>query len=242
MSQAKPGGRQIVIGDVHGQYAALNQLLEAIAPGEDDRIYFLGDLVDRGPDSAAVVELVRHHDYYCLRGNHEEMMMAAFSQKGLDTSKLLFWGGCGGQETLASYTSQDLLWDHVHWLQTLPFYFDLGDLWLVHAGVDPTLTLAEQTSQEFCWIRDLFHQSHKPYFADKTIVTGHTISFTLPGVKPGEVAQGSGWIDIDTGAYHRRSGWLTALDWTNQEIWQVNTFNRGCRHDALEKFVTTIQL
>lgn len=242
MSQAKPGGRQIVIGDVHGQYAGLNHLLEAISPSQEDLLYFLGDLVDRGPESSAVVELVRQQDYHCLRGNHEEMMMAALSRNGLDTSKLLFWGGCGGQETLASYNSQDLLWEHVHWLQTLPLYFDLGDLWLVHAGVDPTLTLAEQTSQEFCWIRDVFHQSEEPYFRDKTIVTGHTISFTFPGVKPGAVAQGVGWLDIDTGAYHRRSGWLTALDWTNREIWQVNTFSQECRHNALEQFTTMIQL
>jgi serine/threonine protein phosphatase 1 len=67
--------RRIIIGDVHGHYDALLKLLEAVAPSEKEPVYFLGDLIDRGPHSALVVEFVRKHRYRCLLGNHEQMLL-----------------------------------------------------------------------------------------------------------------------------------------------------------------------
>lgn len=81
----------------------------------------------------------------------------------------------------------------------MPTHLDLGDIWLVHAGIDPRIPLAEQTAEQFCWVREEFHSMRQPYFPNKLIVVGHTITFTLPGVRPGELAQGQGWLDIDTG-------------------------------------------
>lgn len=95
------------------------------------------------------------------------------------------------------------------------------------------MPLVEQTAEQICWVRDKFHSIDKPYFADKLIIVGHTITFTLPGVTPGQLAQGKGWLDIDTGAYHPRSGWLTALDITNKLVYQVN---------VLDKCLRTLQL
>jgi serine/threonine protein phosphatase 1 len=131
--------------------------------------------------------------------------------------------------------------DHLDWLKTLPTYLDLGDLWLVHAGVHPLLPLEAQSSQEFCWIRDEFHSISRPYFPDKLIITGHTITFTLPKVAPGELAQGCGWLDIDTGAYHPKSGWLTGLDVNNRMVYQVNVFTQTLRTMQLEEAVRPIE-
>ncbi len=69
--------KRIVIGDVHGHYDALIKLLAAIAPDKQDGVYFVGDLIDRGPDSARVVDFVMKHSYHCLLGNHEQMMLEA---------------------------------------------------------------------------------------------------------------------------------------------------------------------
>jgi serine/threonine protein phosphatase 1 len=126
-------------------------------------------------------------------------------------------------------------------MRSLPTYLDLGDTWLVHAGIHPRLPLEQQTSEQFCWIRDEFHGSLEPYFPDKLIVTGHTITFTLPGVLPGKVARGRGWLDIDTGAYHPKSGWMTGLDITNSLVYQVNTFRRRVRQIPLEEAVTQVE-
>jgi serine/threonine protein phosphatase 1 len=233
--------RQIIIGDVHGQYAALMALLEAIEIAPEDQIFFLGDLIDRGPQSAEVVSFVREHDHTCLLGNHEQMLIEAFPNHQLQPKLFQAWLYSGGSTTLDSYRgdTQQLLAD-VEWMRTLPLYKDLGDIWLVHAGVDPELGITQQSEREFCWIRDEFHFSSKPYFPDKTIITGHTITFTFAGIEPGYLAQGKGWLNIETGAYHPRSGWLTGLDWINQVVYQANVFDKTTRSLPLEKAVVDI--
>jgi serine/threonine protein phosphatase 1 len=90
-------------------------------------------------------------------------------------------------------------------------------------------------------VREEFHRWPKPFFPDKLIVTGHTITFTLPGVIPGKLAKGNGWLDIDTGAYHPRSGWLTALDITNWLVYQVNIWQKQTRQMPLAAAVTRVE-
>ncbi|MGB8699511.1 MAG: metallophosphoesterase [Thermosynechococcaceae cyanobacterium] len=234
--------RRIIIGDVHGHYQGLQTLLALLDLGDRDTLYFLGDLIDRGPESAQVVEFVRTHQYPCLLGNHEQMMHFAFllSQNNANHFALEAWLSAGGRSTLESYTDLGQLEIDLAWIATLPTYLDLGDLWLVHAGVNPHFALASQSAQEFCWIRKEFHQMQKPFFADKLIVTGHTITFTFPGVEPGQIVQGAGWLDIDTGAYHPRSGWLTALDMSQRQVYQVNVFNQSTRVRPLAEAIVPL--
>ena len=97
--------RQIVIGDVHGQYDGLMRLLDNVSPVGDDQIYFLGDVVDRGPKSAQVLELIQRQNYVSLLGNHEQMMLAAFPKGKAATSTLAAWLYSGGQATLESFDS-----------------------------------------------------------------------------------------------------------------------------------------
>jgi serine/threonine protein phosphatase 1 len=234
--------RRIIIGDVHGHYTGLMTLLEAISPGNDDQVYFLGDLIDRGPQSAEVVDFVKENAYPSLMGNHEQLLIDSFTQDQINPRCLQAWLYSGGHSTLESYEGKiERLLDHVHWMHTLPLYMDLNDLWLVHAGVNPDLPVEGQTSRELCWIRELFHSSPDPYFTDKLIVVGHTITFTLPGLEPGALAQGPGWLDIDTGAYHPRSGWLTGLDITSRQVFQANVFQNCTRTLSLEEATMPVE-
>jgi serine/threonine protein phosphatase 1 len=232
--------RRIVIGDVHGHYDALISLLEAIAPTREDEVYFLGDLIDRGPESAKVVEFVIQQDYPCLRGNHEQMLLDAVGDGYISNSLLQAWLYSGGYQTLLSYEHK-IPQEHLDWFQALPTYLDLGDIWLVHAGVHPEIPLAQQTAEQFCWIRDEFHSMTEPFFADKLIITGHTITFTFPGVKPGQLVSGEGWLDIETGVYHQMSGWLTGLDATNEQVYQVQAKTGERRQLPLKQAVTPFQ-
>ncbi|MBW4560431.1 MAG: serine/threonine protein phosphatase [Mojavia pulchra JT2-VF2] len=232
--------RRIVIGDVHGHYEGLMALLEAITPTSNDQLYFLGDLIDRGPQSAHVVNFVKKNNYPCLLGNHEQMLLNVLTNGGSSNPAMQAWLYAGGQATVASYQEATIPLEHLEWFQALPTYLDLGDFWLTHAGVDPALPLAAQTAEQFCWIRDEFHSIEKPFFPDKQIIIGHTITFTLPGVSPGQLAQGQGWLDIDTGAYHPRSGWLTGLDITNNLVYQVNVFRKRVRTLALAEATVNI--
>ncbi|AGF51925.1 sll1387 [Synechocystis sp. PCC 6803] len=234
-----PNPRRIVFGDVHGHFDALTALFEAIAPNERDGVYFVGDLIDRGPESAKVVDFVMENKYHCLLGNHEQMMLDAVGGFNFSPQLLHAWIYSGGKSTLESYEHQ-IPQSHVDWMRNLPLYLDLGDVWLVHAGVDPRLPIEEQGEAQFCWIRDEFHRYPYPYFANKLIITGHTITFTFANVEPGKLVSGPGWLDIDTGAYHPKSGWLTALELNNQEVYQAHIFTNEVRRLPLEDAVVPL--
>jgi serine/threonine protein phosphatase 1 len=237
---SKNSDRRIIVGDVHGHYEGLMLLLEEVAPTSNDQIYFVGDLIDRGPQSSQVVEFVKQSEYPCLLGNHEQMLLSIVNSKESAKAVLQAWLYSGGQATVASYQDATIPQEHIDWFLSLPTYLDLGDIWLAHAGLDPHKLVNEQTTDQLCWIREEFHSIEQPYFPDKLIIVGHTITFTLPNVTPGKLAQGQGWIDIDTGAYHPRSGWLTGLDVNNQLVYQVNVFNRNVRTLPLEEAVTLV--
>ena len=221
--------RQVVIGDVHGHYQGLMALLSLLKVEPCDHLYFLGDLIDRGPESAQVVDWVMERADVCLMGNHEQLMLESLGSAQPNHPLLQMWLGCGGQATLDSYQSVEQLQSHLEWVKSLPTWLDLGHAWLVHAGIHPSMPISQQTANEFCWIRDRFHRMRQPYFPNKLIVTGHTITFTFPGVAPGDLVQGRGWIDIETGAYHPKSGWLTALDLTHNQVYQVNVWDQSSR-------------
>lgn len=237
---SKTSQRRIVIGDVHGHYEGLMNLLEAIAPSSEDQVYFLGDIIDCGPLSSYVVDFVKQNNYQCLLGNHEQMLLDIVANAGAPVPAMQAWLYGGGQATLASYEEGIIPKEHFDWFKSLPTHLDLGDVWLTHAGVDPALPVEEQTADQLCWIREEFHSIEKPYFPDKLIIIGHTITFTFPGVAPGQLAQGQGWLDIDTGAYHPRSGWLTGLDITNNLIHQVNIFTNAQRTLPFAEGVVTV--
>lgn len=235
--------RRIIIGDIHGHFDGMMALLEAIAPGKKDQIYFLGDLIDRGPKSAQVVDFVRNSRYKCLLGNHEHMMLNAMPNGKVEQSAWQAWLYSGGRETIESYRDTETMpYDDLEWMRSLPKYLDLGNVWLVHAGVHPEKPFEQQGTNEFCWIRKDFHQIEKPYFEDKLIIIGHTITFTFDGVEPGELVQGQGWLGIDTSAYHHKSGWLTGLDVDNQLVYQVNVFDNLSRTLPLPEIVKKLNI
>lgn len=234
--------KRYVIGDVHGHYDALCSLFAQIGTNEEDDIYFLGDLIDRGPNSAEVVKFVMDNDYKCLMGNHEIMLLEALGSEQLSHQAFQSWLHNGGNATVMSYGNKMPPREQIEWIRGLPFYFDLEDYWLVHAGVDPHKPLHNQSSDQFCWIRQEFHRSNQAYFEDKTIVIGHTITFTFDGIEPGKIAKGEGWLGIDTGAYHHGQGWLTALELNESKVYQVDSFGKQFRCLPLDEAVQSINI
>lgn len=231
---------RFVFGDIHGQFDGLMKLINFIKCSSDDKLFFLGDLIDRGSRSADVVRWVIENGHTCLRGNHEQMCIDAFDSD----EESLIWKGWllnGGSNTLQSYGTEGLPTEHLEWMQQLPLYLDLGDTWLVHAGLNPNLPLELQGAAEFCWIREEFHSATEPFFDNKIIITGHTITFVFPGVIPGNLVLGKGWLDIDTGGYHPKSGWLSALDLDSAIVYQCNTFTNELRVNPLSDITTVIE-
>ncbi|MBW2477303.1 MAG: serine/threonine protein phosphatase [Deltaproteobacteria bacterium] len=206
-------GRLLAIGDIHGCLFELQDLLDQVNPQTEDRIVFLGDYVDRGPDSAGVISfLLALRDLFpqtvYLRGNHEQMFLDFLS--GADPSLFLL---NGGTETLNSYQNERL-WPipeaHRMFLETLDYSFETDDFIFAHAGLRPGLPLSEQSLEDLLWIRQDFLKSE--YDWGKTVVFGHT-----PLKAP---YQKNNRIGLDTGCVYGRS--LTCCDVKNGQLWQTH--------------------
>jgi serine/threonine protein phosphatase 1 len=223
------------IGDVHGRYDLLKPLLSRILEdwkvrGPDRRplLIFCGDYVDRGPDSAAVVEalvwLQQRNDLQAcfLKGNHEAAMMR-FLDNPPDCAG---WLRFGGVETLRSYgvvapppadapacfRARDLLLQrmpssHLRFLERLELMLVVGDYAFVHAGVQPGVGLQDQREDDLLWIRQEFLADEGPF--EKIIVHGHSWTDDKPQILPHR-------IGLDTGAY--ATGVLTAIRLDGEDI------------------------
>jgi len=169
------------IGDIHGRHDLLRRLLEEIyghASGRPHRLVFLGDYIDRGPDSAAVVADVRRLQaeasgrVVALMGNHEAMLLAAVRHP---KSAGMQWLANGGLATLASYDAAapgDIPADVVAWMATLPTSYEDEWRYFVHAGVMPGRPLSAQSEMDKIWIREPF--LYNEYDFGKHVVHGHT--------------------------------------------------------------------
>ncbi|HWX50332.1 MAG TPA: metallophosphoesterase family protein [Roseomonas sp.] len=200
-----PGLRVYAIGDVHGCAGRLGALHEAIAadwaaqPAGRCAIVHLGDYIDRGPDSAAVLERlcgpspIPGAELVLLRGNHEAMMLEALAA-GPGTAAEDLWLWNGGDATLASYGAVDASLSlppaHRALLERTVLRWEAGNYLFVHAGIDPRRPLEAQRSQDLLWIREPFLSWPRPL--PMVVVHGHT-PCRAPELR-------SNRIGIDTGA------------------------------------------
>ncbi|MBB4616785.1 metallophosphoesterase family protein [Sphingomonas abaci] len=232
-----PGERVYAIGDVHGCLSLVDTILAAIAADRAARapanttLIFLGDLVDRGPESAAVLERLRSFDQpevrlRILKGNHEEIFLKALDG---DDKALRLFCRIGGRETIESYGMSEEEYNRLDYAELLAAmqrlvpaahrdFVDgfedsiaIGDYLFVHAGVRPEVALDAQRPADLRWIRDPFLDHPRPL--EKMIVHGHTVT-DAPEMRAHR-------IGIDTGAY--QSGVLTAIGLEEGERWLLDT-------------------
>lgn len=223
--QVSAGARVYAIGDIHGRIDLLDDLLDQIA--EDDRsrpeaktsLVFLGDLIDRGAGSRAVVERVMAlsggpYELICLQGNHEQLLLNAWDG---DRSAVPTFHRAGCRATLISYGVSPEVYDnwdfdellrqirnvipetHIEFIRQFRHSYRNGDYLFVHAGIRPGVPLAEQRPEDLTWIRHEFTHSDADHGV--MVIHGHSI-------RP-EADIRHNRIGIDTGAY--ASGILTAI-------------------------------
>lgn len=243
-ARGQPGWRAYVIGDVHGCLDLLDRLLAAIAEDHASRtparglIVLLGDLIDRGPDSAGVVKRLRELDQstfklVSLTGNHEEVLLKILAG---DPSGVEGWLRFGGAETLQSYgadpkafeglspaaaqrrVAATVLKEDRHFLEQVADSMRFGDYFLVHAGIRPGVPPEQQSLRDLRWIREPFLSDTRDH--GMVVVHGHTISENVEFV--------GSRIGIDTGAY--ATGRLTALGIEGDQRWLIDTVDG--LHDA----------
>jgi serine/threonine protein phosphatase 1 len=213
------------IGDIHGRIDVLDVLLERIRsdvleskPAERSSLVFLGDYIDRGPASRAVIdrvlELGAEFTVIALRGNHEDALIRFLEEPEGNTG----WLDHGGIQTLLSYGvnppqradqppwtdlrdrfAEALPDNHLSFFRQLEHYAVIGDFVFAHAGGRPEVALDKQSAHDLMWIRKPFLEADQAL--DRVVVHGHT---------PAEEPHMGRWrIGVDTGAY--ATGILTAV-------------------------------
>jgi serine/threonine protein phosphatase 1 len=226
-----PGCRVYAVGDIHGRLDSLDAMLDLIErdraslPDARTTIVFLGDFVDRGPDSRGVVErmlnlIITETTICALKGNHEEILLSAAAN---DRASLALFNRVGGKQTMLSYGMTDDEYDHLalselagsirqyipqqhlDYLAGLAEHLSIGSYRFVHAGVRPGIAFDEQVGSDLRWIRAEF-LNHKGAH-DGIVVHGHTVTDAPVNLV--------NRIGIDTGAF--ASGRLTAVVLENQE-------------------------
>jgi serine/threonine protein phosphatase 1 len=226
-----------VVGDIHGCLTELRYLLEGLPLESGDRLVFLGDYVDRGPDSKGVVscliELQKNpsYDSIFLKGNHEDMFLSYLGLPGQHGDMFLI---NGGKVTLESYglstntNPKELVAQipppHLDFYQDLRNYYVAEPFLCVHAGVHPMKSLEEQTESEMFWIRNQFiYRSHMlPY----VVLFGHTpqsdVFYDLPYK-----------IGLDTGLVYGNK--LTCLEIEEKVLYQIHRGKKQIKQIPIQK-------
>jgi len=231
------GYRAYAVGDIHGRLDLLDTLLTAIELDVERRptrkclLIFLGDLIDRGPESRGVVERLRtyRHDRirpYFLAGNHEEVLLRLLAgERGILDSWLKYGGaeclqsyGCDpamladcNERTALAIVKNTMPQEHRRFFGSMADTLTLGDYLFVHAGIRPGVDLSLQSQADLRWIRSPFLDNDDDH--GLVVVHGHTISDGIDE-QPNR-------IGIDTGAY--RTGILTALAVEGEDRWTLDT-------------------
>ena len=241
-ASAPAGIRVYAIGDIHGRLDLLQSMLNLIEKDQKGRadlpvtLVFLGDYIDRGPDSKGVVDRLLEgfspqYETVFLKGNHEALLLsfledpasglnwlrnggdAALLSYGvpLDTLQQAFWSGQKGVAEAARQFRALLPQPHLDFYESLRLSCRLGDFFFAHAGVRPGKPLDQQSEEDLLWIRKNFLMSADDFGA--VVVHGHT-----PAREPQDLHNR---IGLDTFAF--RSGKLTAAGFEGAKRWFLST-------------------
>lgn len=214
--------REIAISDIHGCLKTFKTLLnDKVKFTKVDKLYLLGDYIDRGPDSKGVIDYIIQlqstgYQVKCLLGNHEEMLLCALESH---QNKELFLKH-GGKQTLASYSltlAEFRFHPHLEFFKGLKPFIELEGYILVHAGLNFRISNPFTDKYSMIWIRDWYHRIDRSHLDGKIIVHGHTPQSvdTIKTMHENMVV--NQYMDIDAGCF--RSGIMCALDLTNRALY-----------------------
>jgi serine/threonine protein phosphatase 1 len=198
------------MSDLHGCYNEFIKMLELIKFSKEDKLYILGDVIDRGKDSIKLLRyIMSQNNIELLIGNHCDMMIKSLVKK--DSGYYNCWMNNGGNSTLKQFDELCLNNQNeiLTYLQNRPLYEILDKFILVHAGIDPSfhnVNVAEfmklQDEETLLWVKDEFINcdlSKNDLFKEYTVIFGHSPTYPMQNIKPMTIWHSIGKIGIDCG-------------------------------------------
>lgn len=201
---------RFTVSDIHGCAKSFKALLEKINFNKSDILYLLGDYVDRGPDSKGVIDHIWNlqsngFEIYCLRGNHEDKMLAS-CKSDIDTQEWLYWGG---RLTLSSFSvsaANQIPEKYIDWLESLEYYSEVDKYILVHAGLNFTEEDPMADQKSMMWMRGYYDTINYDWLKDRIIVHGHTPISRSEIEKLQSNLHQFQYLNIDNGCYYDKEG------------------------------------
>lgn len=212
------------ISDIHGCAKTFEALLDKIQLTTRDELYLLGDYIDRGPDSKGVIDHIWHlqkegYKIYCLRGNHEQLALNSKT----DPDDEFIWSINGGDETLASFEANevtDLPTSYLEFMESLPYFFEVEEYILVHAGLNFDMPNPFEATHSMLWIRSWYKDINYQWLNNRIIVHGHTPQKKYAIEHQLKKLNKNGVLDIDCGCVFsmKDMGQLCAFSLTERKL------------------------
>ena len=170
--------RKFAISDIHGCRQTFDALLQKIELKKEDKLFLLGDFIDRGPDAKGVLDKImtmqeEGYQVYCTWGNHEEIMMDIID----NPVNLGSWLRSGGASTLTSFEVNyptDIPSKYIDFIRSFPYYLEEDQYILVHAGLNFKLRQPLKGITDMLWIRKWYDAINYKWLKDRIIIHGHT--------------------------------------------------------------------
>lgn len=220
------------IGDIHGCLRTLQALLDTVRPAAGDKFVFLGDYIDRGPDSKGVIDRItalrrQGFEVVCLRGNHEQMLIEALANR----QALEFWLHNGGEETLASFGAESLdkvPETYLDFFQNTEYWHETNGFLCVHGGIDGAQPDPLSDPKRLMWARQWYGSIDYNWLGGRIILHGHTPMYKSEILEQHADLERQRYLNLDNGCVYalRRYGLgeigrLTAFCLETRElIWQ----------------------
>ena len=222
--------RKWIIPDIHGCVKTLKYMIEEnIQLSKDDSLYFLGDYIDRGPDSKGVLDYIMNlqqngYVVHYLMGNHEKYCIDAWEQdqhrwfcRSIAEKE---WEKHGGFKTLKSFgvkRPRNIDERYINWMKNAEYYIELDNYILVHAGMNFNIINPFDDIMSMIWIRDF--KVEKSKIGEKALIHGH-VPVDISLISIFLESESYGFIVLDNGVYFNKSGFgnLTALELNTKKL------------------------
>jgi serine/threonine protein phosphatase 1 len=217
---------KFVLTDIHGCLKTFEEMIKKIDLSMDDKLFILGDLIDRGPNSKGVIDYIwklKHegYDVECVIGNHDQMMLYAYQSMNWQ-GKWLYNGGWTTIESFQVNTLNDIPLQYFDFIRNMHYFIEVDDYILVHAGINFKNELPLDDTNAMLWIRNWYKDINYEWLNQRIIIHGHTPGSKTAVSEMHNLIEDNQYLNLDTGCVYKGKkeglGYLACFNLTSKEL------------------------